>query len=177
MRSTAPRLRRQEGKMREEIEEKSCTQCGQRLPLNDFYNNRSRADGKADACKQCHRAGIERYRAANKEKCRKQAYRWLQRNLAARRAKQAIWRRNNPEKCNAILRRWRERHPEACKAHNIVGRAKRNGTLVPPSTCEHCGKQVRLEAHHPDYSKPLEVIWLCIRCHDRLEGVIHDGLS
>lgn len=42
-----------------------------------------------------------------------------------------------------------------------------NRTLVKPKCCERCGKEKRLDAHHRDYSKPLEVEWLCRLCHRR----------
>lgn len=32
--------------------------------------------------------------------------------------------------------------------------------------CEHCGRK-KSEMHHPDYTKPLDVIWLCKPCHGR----------
>lgn len=39
------------------------------------------------------------------------------------------------------------------------------GTLVRPDICEKCGNGGSIEAHHPDYSQPLLVEWLCIPCH------------
>ncbi len=48
----------------------------------------------------------------------------------------------------------------------IVRTALRKGTIVKPELCSRCGnKAKRLEAHHHDYSKPLEVEWLCTPCH------------
>lgn len=37
------------------------------------------------------------------------------------------------------------------------------GTLIREA-CRDCGAE-KVQAHHPDYSKPLDVIWLCRRCH------------
>jgi hypothetical protein len=50
------------------------------------------------------------------------------------------------------------------RAYAMVKAAKKKGTLIPES-CSACG--AKAEAHHNDYSKPLEVVWLC-RKHHRL---------
>lgn len=62
------------------------------------------------------------------------------------------------------------------EAHNWVGRAIREGELMPKD-CERCWRKRfdaqgrrRTVAHHEDYSEPLEVIWLCRRCHVRRHG-------
>lgn len=53
--------------------------------------------------------------------------------------------------------------PEKYQAHQEVLKAIRKGTLIK-LPCQFCGiKQV--EGHHSDYSKPLEVVWLCSNCH------------
>jgi hypothetical protein len=44
-----------------------------------------------------------------------------------------------------------------------VAKAVAAGTLIP-QPCVHCGAR-RAHAHHEDYSRPLDVIWLCARCH------------
>jgi hypothetical protein len=49
------------------------------------------------------------------------------------------------------------------KAAYLVSRALRKGELTK-KPCEVCGNP-RAEAHHDDYKKPLEVIWLCVRHH------------
>lgn len=57
-------------------------------------------------------------------------------------------------------------------AQNMVEYAIRQGVLVRPSRCEQCGDsgamkdgRTRIQAHHCDYNKPLEVKWLCQKCH------------
>lgn len=90
----------------------------------------------------------------------------------------AKWNRLNPEKYNARKRRYAKagysrrksalyesKHPEAKSAHRAIQRALRKGTLVRPDRCSQCGLTCKPEAHHPDYSKWLEVIWLCRPCH------------
>lgn len=61
---------------------------------------------------------------------------------------------------------WNQANPLARRAHSIVANAIRRGVLIAES-CQVCGSP-HAEAHHADYSKPLEVDWLC-RLHHRHE--------
>lgn len=68
----------------------------------------------------------------------------------------------------AASKRWNERHPEKIKAHRTVGYAVRRGTLVKgPCELADANCKGRIEAHHQDYAKPLEVRWVC-KAHHRL---------
>lgn len=57
-------------------------------------------------------------------------------------------------------------------AGKVVQRALQMGTLTRPSVCEECGSTGEdtrrpITAAHHDYSKPLDVRWLCWTCHKR----------
>lgn len=43
--------------------------------------------------------------------------------------------------------------------------ALRSGRVERPDICEVCGIVARVHGHHEDYTKPLEVRWLCPKCH------------
>src|SRR6266516_5806487 len=67
------------------------------------------------------------------------------------------------------MRRTRPRHrnlaPEAKMKANVRSYAnvyKRRGKLTP-EPCKECGKKAQM--HHPDYSRPIAVEWLCRECH------------
>ena len=59
------------------------------------------------------------------------------------------------------------------RAHDIVEKAVLAGRLIRSETCERCGGDGRkfrdgrapIQAHHCDYNKPLDVMWLCQPCH------------
>lgn len=48
---------------------------------------------------------------------------------------------------------------------NRLQHAIKSGKLTRPDRCERCGREGYVDGHHHDYSKPLDVEWLCRRCH------------
>lgn len=79
------------------------------------------------------------------------------------------WRERNSDRVQAQAREqiksWRSEDENKIKqrAHSTVKRALKSGVLTRES-CEECGDP-NVHAHHDDYSKPLEVRWLCPRHH------------
>ena len=80
------------------------------------------------------------------------------------------WREQNPnysstykkehrEKNRLPNKKYRKLYPEKIKAH-VLSRK-----IPLKSHCEKCNTTENLQKHHPDYSKPLEVITLCRKCH------------
>lgn len=65
-------------------------------------------------------------------------------------------------------KKWREKNPQKVKAHSIVNEAIKTGKLVKPSECSCCKLKKEVQAHHEDYEKPLDIIWLCPACHSKL---------
>jgi len=106
---------------------------------------------------------------------------WYLKNAEKIAAKNKIHRENNAEKINASKRAWylkesssvieknnayKKNNPEKHDAHMAVSRAIKAGKLKR-QCCFECGKE-KTEGHHQDYSKPLEVIWLCSYHHKAL---------
>jgi hypothetical protein len=73
------------------------------------------------------------------------------------------WRKNNRVKQRAYNRAWSIKNPEKWRAHRALRRALLAGIVVK-SLCEICFEK-KVEAHHDDYSQPLDVRWLCRKCH------------
>ena len=72
----------------------------------------------------------------------------------------------NKEKVKNIIKKSATKNRERVNARAIVNNAIYRGYLNKPSVCENCNKSSsRIEGHHTDYSKPLEVQWLCSGCH------------
>ena len=129
---------------------KTCFRCGAEKPLTDFYKHPMMADGHLGKCKNCARADVHENRVKRIEKYR--AYDVERAKTAKRRA---LSRRIEAE--------YRARYPERKKANVAVNNAVRDGRLTK-YPCQVCGR-LDSHGHHDDYSKPLEVRWLCAVHH------------
>lgn len=76
------------------------------------------------------------------------------------------WRAQNKEKVRGSTSRYRRKYTDKTKAHWAVSNALRRGDLIK-MPCEVCGDS-EVDGHHEDYTKQLEVNWLCrIHHHER----------
>ena len=122
-------------------------------------------DGHLNKCKECTKKDTRANRAANLDYYReydrgramlphrvqaRSEYKQTDRGKAVKLASCEKWAKNN------VAKR---------KAHHAVNNAVRDGRLIKPDNCESCGATGLIHGHHPDYSKPLEVEWLCPKCH------------
>lgn len=128
------------------MDKKKCSKCHTLLDINLFSKGNR-------YCKECHK---------------KYKNEWLDRgdNRTKEHIRQKIWVDNNKELYMSIHRngtkKYYEKNPEIQTAHTIA--SKYRLSLIK-ECCEVCGSKENLELHHPDYSKPLEVITLCRKCH------------
>ncbi len=73
--------------------------------------------------------------------------------------------------------------PGVDAARGKVHYALKMGKIVRPATCEACGEEVgmnrggrsRLHAHHDSYRAPLDIVWLCPRCHGYMHTTFGKG--
>ena len=135
---------------------KTCFKCNTEKPLTEFYAHPMMADGHLNKCKSCTKADASAHRAANIEKWRE--YDRARATLPHRR-----------ENAKRVIARWLVQFPERRKAHHAVRSALRSGRLER-QPCWVCGE--RAEAHHPDYSQPLDVVWLCPAHHKQAHALV-----
>lgn len=132
---------------------KRCFKCGKVKPLSEFYKHKGMADGYLGKCKECTKLY---------EKVR---------------------REEHPEKDLETRLRACKKNPTHKNANMAVNAAIRCNRLQKPDRCQGCGRKAsdtRLSAHHHDYTKPLDVIWLCAACHrpiDHTRAVVESGVA
>jgi len=141
---------------------KTCFKCQTAKPLEAFYAHAKMADGRLNKCKDCTKADV-----SNRIQKKQLDPEWVADERARCRQKQAKYRQmGRAAKTTAAARKkWGKINPQKRRAQLIAGHAKRSGKLVAPLFCEVCGSESSLQMHHPDYSQPLFVKWLCTKCH------------
>ena len=128
-----------------------CIECGETREKEFYSNNRVR-------CKKCSiRRSIEVYHRRRRHKQAEYYREWYQQN-GRNRAIDYV--------SNILL--WQKAHPEAVKARWILKNHIKNEIIHRPPKCSLCSRVAKIQAHHKDYSKPLEVIWICASCHKKI---------
>jgi len=132
------------------ISSKECFKCKTVKPLEEFYKHPRMGDGHLNKCKSCTKSDANKNRQDNLE---------ARRDYDRQRSKLA----HRMELKSILLKSWRTEDLRRQRCHNAVRTAILNGKLVK-FPCERCG-EVKSLAHHEDYDKPLDVMWLCQPCH------------
>ena len=136
------------------MNDKYCTKCKEIKPTNDFHNNRSNKDGKADWCKLCNAARAFKFLSTpggvEAKKVSQKKYSLSDKGRATR------------DKASKV---YAETHPDRYRAKCAVNSAVQNGTIDKPDFCSVCFGKGVIHGHHHDYTKPLDVQWLCQPCH------------
>ena len=130
---------------------KICKQCKTEKQLTEFYKyNETSYFGK---CKECAKSNVRNNYRQNIDHYKEYD---LKRNLEPS-------RKENQKKYCSTKRRT---HPIQYAANTIVGNAIRDGKLIKPSNCSKCNVECVPDGHHCDYAYPLDVKWLCRKCHN-----------
>jgi len=132
------------------IRSKECFKCKTIKCLSEFYKHAKMLDGHLNKCKECTKLDVNKHRAENIERIRE---------YDKRRSKLPERKEHN----RVVNKAWRSEDIRRQRAHNKVRAAMCNGTLTRGLCCR-CGSEKSV-AHHEDYDKPLDVMWLCQPCH------------
>jgi hypothetical protein len=119
---------------------KTCSRCGLPKPLEEFYKDATKKEGRKNICIPC----------TNLRDCKYTAN----------------YRRTHRESVNAYNAR-RQKTAKG-RANQFVNRGLFAGRITKPECCSACGALTpsrQLHAHHPNYEKPYEFVWVCKTCH------------
>ena len=132
---------------------KTCSKCKIKKGSSEFNVRRASKDGFQPLCKECDKKAAERWKENNIDRAAKTT---------------STWKKENPKRVAEYNARHRKNNPEKIIARNSANYAEKIGCLIK-QPCEICGN-IQVGKHHDDYAKPLEVKWLCTKCHSK-QGV------
>lgn len=151
---------------------KKCKKCEALKDEGDFYKNDS-------TCKTCRCAMVRANRERNAEYYREYDRKRFQEDP---KVKQRHVRYQKTEAGAESMKKsrdkWLSENQTKRACHVLLGNAVRDGRLLKPNSCNSCGiSGVRIHGHHDDYAKPLEVRWLCSKCHRSWREENGEGLN
>lgn len=130
---------------------KKCFKCKRIKPRARFYKHPMMGDGHLGKCIACAKFDVRKNRALRRPQYA--AYDAARGQTSERKAQKL-----------EHDKRHRAKNPIKARARNAVSNAVRDGRLIK-TPCVHCGATENIHGHHGDYSKPLDVVWCCPRCH------------
>lgn len=143
-----------------------CKHCAQEKPEDGFYRcNKSK-------CKDCIKSAANAYRQENLERVR--AHDRLRGSMPHRVAARAEYATTPAytKSHAAATQRWAAKHPERRKANILVGNAVRDGRLMAWPVCAVPECANKPQGHHPDYDRPLDIVWLCQTHHEEAHALV-----
>lgn len=149
---------------------KRCFKCLQVLPLEAFYKHSMMSGGRMNKCKECTKRDVKEHRQANLERVR--AYDKLRGSMPHRVAARKEYAQTEAGKLahKRALDKQKAIRPKQAAARYAVSNALRDGKLVK-LPCVVCGSE-KVEGHHADYDRPLDVVWLCNRHHREAHALV-----
>lgn len=134
---------------------KKCSACGEVKDFDLFQKRAASKDGLTSSCDAC-------LKVRDKARYLKEREYRLERNkiyMSSEKGKQSH---------KESVKKWQDNNREKRAAHVILGNAVKYKKIVK-QPCTVCG-ELKVEAHHDDYSKPLDVVWLCVKHHNQTHG-------
>ena len=144
---------------------KTCKDCGIKKPLTEYYLHKAMIDGCLNKCKDCVRLRVLKHRKSNLDYVRQYDKKRsiLPHRVKAR--KEYMQTEKGKEAKKTAFKNYKKKFPLKYAAHVVLGNAIRDEKIFKQTICSECKSDYKIEGHHDDYTKPLDVRWLCQKCH------------
>ena len=157
---------------------KTCFKCNIHQPLSEFYKHKEMADGHLNKCKKCTKSDVSKNRTDNIDY-------YLEYDRARGMREDRVSARAEYAKTEAGIIvgnrakvKWQSENTLKVYAHRIYTSFIKKNKDKKKDFCENCfAKGVRINAHHDDYAKPLDVRYLCSKCHTKWHKENGEGIN
>lgn len=155
---------------------KTCTKCHEEKALSEFNKRSKSKDGLQYRCKICSVEADKIYRKSVRGKAAYKKYRRSTSGKAILEKIQNKYRYSTQgqaaRKTYGVAYRKTKDGQLKIKARSAVACALRARQLTK-GPCAICFTNNSIEAHHPDYTKPLAVEWYCTMHHGEVDALKH----
>jgi hypothetical protein len=152
--------------MMETARSKICFKCGIEKPIDEFYKHSKMADGHLNKCKECTKKDVRENKEDNSEYYKAYDRIRSREDINRKEARKEYQKRDYVRKARYVHNtNYKYKYPERYSARHDVRKALKSGILTK-LPCFICGEE-NTQGHHPDYSSPLDVVWLCVEHHSQ----------
>lgn len=144
-----------------------CNICLKDKPLGAMCKSTQVKSGRSPRCKECYNAKLK---AERLDPINGPLRRAKDRAKAARRRLRGHKKKKLPEQSRRYQVKYYKANQTKIKCRTAFNYAILTGKIAR-GPCEVCGSTTKIEGHHEDYSKPLEVNWLCKEHHALLSRI------
>lgn len=143
------------------MDTKVCKKCGVEKGLSDYHKQSARPDGLRGRCKVCTNEESRVYKEQHYDRLAKIREEKSKCPNEVKKRREAHKKPQYKKK----LKEWAQRNKVKRDAHTIFNNSMRYNTRsIERLPCSVCGDP-KADAHHEDYSQPLDVIWYCRKHH------------
>lgn len=150
------------------MSDRVCSSCKNRLPLDNFHLKSSSTGERRLICKSCVSKNHRRWYLENRLKVLGKINTYRAKNKEAIKERRKKWQEKDSYKISRTksAKRMRIKYRQKYLAWALLSQAVLTKKVAKSDICAMClNGNTRIEAHHEDYSRPLDVVWLCVACH------------
>lgn len=137
---------------------------------DNFYKSKNLSLGLIWCCKECKKKELYIYAKTNKDKI-------LERTRNYRKQYSLKYRKDKLDKLVEYNKEYRRKHliNVGWKYLTYWGMLNKitiiiNNLWIRPNRCPICWAEWKTQAHHPDYNKWDEIVFVCRKCHKRIHS-------
>lgn len=145
---------------------KACFKCGIGKSYSEFYKHKQMGDGYLGKCKTCCKIDAKNNRKDNREYYSNYDKKRFKEDPRVK-ARHGRYLKTEEGRISSLKskHKWRRNNPIKSRAHSSLSKSIKAGDTIRKKTCHDCDLKCKTHGHHYDYLIPLDVVWLCPKCH------------
>jgi transposase-like protein len=124
-------------------------------------------DGHLNKCKECVKLRVHKYRDVNIDRIKEYDKKRSMTPSRVKARQEYVKTESGKKSRQRAKENYKNHFPMKHAAHILFRNAVRDKKIIRADFCSICKSTYKVEGHHDDYTKPLEVRWMCESCHKK----------